>query len=93
MIRIVLRAATPANVLIGPHQDKFCLVDLLYFGIVDSYYLERNTPPSRSCRYDMGKRLSVGVKNKGVWSVAAPSNASSENQRPSLSCRGVPSAK
>src|SRR4029077_20278039 len=51
LIGIVLGAATPANVLIGPHQDKFCLVDLLYFGIVDSYYLERNTPPSRSCRY------------------------------------------
>jgi hypothetical protein len=51
LIGIDLGAATPANVLIGPHQDEFGLVDLLYYGIVDSYDLERNTPPSRSCRY------------------------------------------
>ena len=51
MIGIVLGAATPANVLIGSHQDKFCLVDLLYFGIVDSYDLERNAAPSRSRRH------------------------------------------
>src|ERR1700722_4417615 len=51
LIGIALNVAAPANVLIRPHQHKFCLVDLCYFGIVDSYDLEVNAAPRRSRCY------------------------------------------
>ena len=51
MIGIALGVAAPANVLIGPHQDKFCLVYLRQFGISDPQDLKRDAPASGSRRY------------------------------------------
>ena len=51
MVGIALGVAPPANVLIGPHQDKLCLVDLRQFGISDPQDLKRDAPASRGRRY------------------------------------------
>jgi hypothetical protein len=48
VIGIALGVAPPANVLVGPHQDKLCLVDLRQFRISDPQNLERDAPASRS---------------------------------------------
>src|SRR5271163_2196528 len=51
LIGIALGVAAPANMLIRPHQDEFCLVDFRQFGISDPYDLERDAAARGSRRY------------------------------------------